>query len=92
MQQWEKQLSCASSCQLCGAALGAKSERILSVFSHETICMDCKRTEEKRPDYPDQSKQIIADCIATTLNGYYSRTGKRVSFNSHPLSWEVQVK
>jgi hypothetical protein len=34
----------------------------------------------------------FSDCIAATLNGYYSRTGKRVSLNSHPLNWEVQVK
>ena len=34
----------------------------------------------------------FADCIAPTLNGYYSRTGNRVPFNSHPTNWEVKVK
>jgi hypothetical protein len=34
----------------------------------------------------------FADCIAVTLNGYYSRTGRRVGFNSHPLDWEVEIK
>lgn len=75
MQQWEKELSCASSCQHCGAALGTRSDRILSVFNHEPICMDCKRAEEKRPDYPDQSRLMIADCLSATGKPYGDPAG-----------------
>jgi hypothetical protein len=75
MQQWEKELSCASSCQHCGAALGTRSDRILSVFNHEPICMDCKRAEEKRLDYPDQSRQMIADCLSATGKPYGDPAG-----------------
>ncbi len=63
---WEKRLACASRCHHCGKPLGAKDPRILSVFDHEPICAACKRVEEKRPDYADRSKQMIAGCIAET--------------------------
>jgi hypothetical protein len=32
--------------------------------------MDCKREEEKRPDYEDMSKQMIAHCMETTDKPY----------------------
>lgn len=67
---WEKQLSCASRCQRCRKPLERKELRILSVFDHQPICVACKQTEETRPDYPDQSKQTIADCIAATGKPY----------------------
>jgi hypothetical protein len=65
-KHWEKELSCASRCQRCGGPLGKRDERILSVIDHQPICLACKQAEETRPDYPDQSKQMIAGCIATT--------------------------
>ena len=37
--------------------------------------MDCKRAEEKRPDYPDQSRQMIADCLSTTGKPYGDPAG-----------------
>jgi hypothetical protein len=67
---WEKKLSCASHCRRCDEALGKKNGRILSVFDHEPICLACKQAEETRPDYPDESKQTIADCIAATGKPY----------------------
>jgi len=67
---WEKQLSCASHCRRCGNSLGRKDRRILSVYDHHPICLACKQAEEARPDYPDQSKQMVADCIATTGKPY----------------------
>lgn len=67
---WEKNLSCASRCQRCGEALAKKSGRVLSVFDHQPICLACKQSEETRPDFPDQSKQMIAECIATTGKPY----------------------
>lgn len=72
---WEKQLACASLCGHCGAALEEKDRRILSVFDHQPICMDCKQTEELRPGYADQSKQMIADCIQQTGRPYGDTAG-----------------
>lgn len=68
--QWEKQLACASHCRRCGNIFERKDQRILSVFDHHPICLACKHAEETRSDYPDQSKQMIADCIATTGKPY----------------------
>jgi hypothetical protein len=69
-EQWEKKLSCASRCQRCGEPLGKADGRILSVIDHQPICLACKQAEESRPDYPDQSKQMIAGCIAATGKPY----------------------
>jgi hypothetical protein len=69
-EQWEKNLACASRCERCGEMLGKKSERVLSVFDHQPICLACKRAEETRPDYQDQSKKMIAGCIAATGKPY----------------------
>jgi hypothetical protein len=67
---WEKDLACASRCQRCSNPLGRNDRRILSVYDHHPICLACKQAEEKRPDYPDQSKQMIAACIAATGRPY----------------------
>jgi len=69
-EHWEKKLSCASRCQRCGASLGKTDGRILSVLDHQPICLACKQAEETRPDYSDQSKHMIASCIATTGKPY----------------------
>lgn len=63
---WESSLKCAVSCPRCNAGLGAGDQRILSVYDNEPICMRCKRLEEKRPDYPEKSKQMIGQCMADT--------------------------
>ncbi|MDJ0818687.1 MAG: hypothetical protein QNJ58_20935 [Desulfobacterales bacterium] len=67
---WEKQLACALNCGHCDRAFGSKDRRLLSVYDHAPICMDCKREEEKRPDYEDTSKQMIAHCMETTDKPY----------------------
>jgi hypothetical protein len=67
---WEKELSCASLCPRCQNSIGDKEPRILSVFDHQPICVSCRRQEEKRPDFADQSKQMIAECIAQTGKPY----------------------
>jgi hypothetical protein len=41
----------------------AGDPRILSVYDHEAICMDCKEAEEKRDDYEGMSKQTIGQCL-----------------------------
>jgi hypothetical protein len=73
--QWEKQLSCASRCERCGKSLERKDPRVLSVFDHQPICTACKQAEETRTDYLDQSKQMIADCIAATGKPYGDPAG-----------------
>jgi hypothetical protein len=72
---WEKQLSCAGRCARCDHPLDRTDQRILSVWDHQPICLACKQAEEARPDYPDQSKQMIADCIAATGKPYGDTAG-----------------
>jgi len=69
-KNWEKQLACAENCRRCGKSLQNKDRRLLSVYDHEPICMGCKEEEEKRPDYEDMSKQMIAACMETTNKPY----------------------
>jgi hypothetical protein len=66
MDEWEKELSCALSCGTCQKEMASREQRILSVYTHQPICMDCKREEEKRSDYADASKGMIARCIRET--------------------------
>jgi hypothetical protein len=68
--QWERDLSCASVCSLCQAVIEKGEQRILSVYSHRPICTRCKQEEEKREDYEDVSKQMIAACIRETAKPY----------------------
>jgi hypothetical protein len=70
MENWEKQLSCAEECSRCSKSLEAKDRRILSVYDHQPICSDCKKEEEKRPDYEDASRQMMAECISETGKPY----------------------
>ncbi|MGD8343770.1 MAG: hypothetical protein PVF71_01355 [Desulfobacterales bacterium] len=62
MENWEKQLSCAQKCNRCGKSLSNKERRILSIFDHQPICLDCKKEEEKKSDYEDASRQMMAEC------------------------------
>jgi hypothetical protein len=70
MENWEKQLSCAEECSRCNKSLETKDRRILSITDHQPICADCKKEEEKRPDYEDASRQMMAQCIAETNKPY----------------------
>ena len=64
MENWEDKVSCATECLKCGTKLTSDDLRILSVYDHKTICMACKKEEEKRPDYAGVSKQVIGQCNA----------------------------
>jgi len=68
--QWEKNLACATSCYTCGGQLSDKDQRILSVYTHEPICMNCKQEEETKADYADQSKAMMSQCIKDTGKPY----------------------
>ena len=74
-ENWEKRLSCASRCRRCNHPLEEKDQRILSVYDHQPICMVCKNEEEKRPDYDDASKQMIARCMQDTNKPYGDPAG-----------------
>jgi len=78
-QNWEKRLACANECRRCSTQLEEKAQRILSVYDHQPICMECKKEEEKREDYEDTSRQMISGCIEETNKPY----GDPASFCFH---------
>jgi hypothetical protein len=63
---WEENLACAVQCSRCHAGLRGDDKRILSVYDHQPICMECKGKEEKETDYEDVSKSLIGTCMAET--------------------------
>lgn len=68
--EWQKELSCAEICASCNDNMDKRALRILSVYSHQPICSDCKVEEEKRPDYENMSRQMILECVRTTGKPY----------------------
>ena len=75
MDEWEQKISCAAECPRCRGRLGAADERILSVYDHEPVCMDCKRKEEERPDYEKVSKEMIDQCLVDVDHDYGDPAG-----------------
>lgn len=69
-EYWDKKLSCAVQCAQCDANLKPEDERILSVYTHEVICMPCKKKEENKPDYANVSKEAIGQCLADSEVAY----------------------
>ncbi|MDJ0888691.1 MAG: hypothetical protein QNI89_15395, partial [Desulfobacterales bacterium] len=65
-EDWKEKLTCAIACSGCQKALSSQDLRILSSYTHEPICMDCKAEEELKPDYADISQQMIGQCMAET--------------------------
>ncbi|UCF94126.1 MAG: hypothetical protein JSW39_08205 [Desulfobacterales bacterium] len=72
---WEKQLACAPQCLRCNRAFAPQDRRPLSVYDHQPICGQCKQEEEKRPDYEDASKAMIAACLKATNKPYGDPAG-----------------
>lgn len=68
--QWEKDLQCAIECPRCQKRMGPEIQRILSVYDHRPICLDCKKQEEQRPDYEEVSRQMIGSCLIDTEMNY----------------------
>jgi hypothetical protein len=73
--QWEKGLSCAEVCSRCERPFGPKEDRVLSVYDHRPVCLDCKHEEERRADYEDSSRRMIAECIEQTGKPYGDPAG-----------------
>jgi len=71
---WEEQLACANQCQRCNKDLETRDRRILSVYDHQPICLECKDAEEKKADFEDMTKQMIASCLETTNRPYGNPT------------------
>lgn len=63
---WKEKITCAMACSGCQKRLVSSDFRILSSYTHEPICMDCKKEEEQKPDYPEISQQMIEQCMAET--------------------------
>lgn len=64
MDEWEKKLACAIECPRCQKSLKPDNQRILSIYDHEPICLDCKKVEEQRPDYKTIARQTIGTIMA----------------------------
>lgn len=56
-------LACANSCPRCEKILIPSDQRILSVYDHQAICMECKKKEEHASNYKEFSKKMIGQCL-----------------------------
>ena len=85
MDKWESKLSCALTCHRCNIALGHQDRRILSVYDHEPLCLDCKKKEEQQPDYEEVSRRMVGTCMAET-EVMYSDPGGFCFHHFYPFS------
>ena len=83
-ENWEKDLACAIGCARCSKHLAPNDDRILSVYDHQPICMACKKQEEGRPDYPQQSREMIGNLMAET-EALYGDPGGFAYFHFYPF-------
>ena len=81
---WEKRLACAIACTGCQKSLGPKDLRILSSYTHNPICMDCKKAEEQKQDYAEVSQRTIEHCMAET-EILYGDTGSYCYHHFYPF-------
>jgi hypothetical protein len=75
-EEWEETILCATQCSRCRGGL---DRRILSVYDHQVICMECKKEEEERPDYDEVSKNMIRQCMVDTERQYGDRGGSVIT-------------
>ncbi len=67
---WKDKIMCMIQCPRCGRSMKGEDDRILSVYDHEPICMQCKIEEEKRPDYEEVSRNMIGICMMDAESAY----------------------
>jgi hypothetical protein len=72
---WENELACLLECPRCSQPMAPQDQRILSVYDHKPICMDCKRAEEHKSDYEEVSKRMIGQCLIDTELAYSDPSG-----------------
>jgi len=82
--KWQSDLKCAIACAHCNKSLKADDRRILSVYDHQPICLDCKKREEERADYPEVSQKMIGTCMAET-EVMYSDPGGYCFYHFYPF-------
>lgn len=63
VKDWKDLIMCATECSRCHNRLSPDDPRILSCYDHDAICMDCKKKEERNPDYEEVSKKMIGQCM-----------------------------
>lgn len=83
--KWEKKIACAIQCSRCSKKLAQTEQRLLSVYDHQPICMNCKKEEEKQPDYEEVSKNMIGQCLADT-ELLYSDPGGYCFYHFYPFT------
>ena len=57
---------CSTECTRCHKSLQPGDPRILSIYDHNPICMECKKNEERQADYEEVSKKMIGQCMIDT--------------------------
>ena len=62
-ENWKETIYCATECSSCHKALKQDDKRILSSYSNDVICLNCKWDEERKPDYEEASKKMIGQCM-----------------------------
>ena len=72
---WESELACLLECPRCSQSIAPQDQRILSMYDHKPICMDCKKVEEKKADYEEVAKQMIGQCMIDTELAYSDPSG-----------------
>lgn len=72
---WLDELSCASRCHRCDRKLDHADLRILSVYDHKAICMNCKEQEVARPDYEQVSMDVAEQCLIHSESGAVDSRG-----------------
>jgi len=83
-EKWQDVLQCAVACSRCNAPLGPQTQRILSVYDHQAVCLKCKHEEEKRTDYESVSRDMIGQCMAET-EVFYSDPGGYCYYHFYPF-------
>lgn len=73
--KWKKDLACAVACGRCQKKLASTDLRILSVYDHQAICLDCKKNEEAGSDYETVSKNTIGNCMTDSEINYGDPSG-----------------
>jgi len=58
-QTWKDHITCLTHCPVCEKKMVASEPRIFSTFDSQPICMNCKKKEEEREDYPEASQALI---------------------------------